>query len=123
MKIPYDVIARPYFKMCPTCGRHGSIIDPNQEWISPEVYSRQDALELLTSCSWNNLVMSEEIPYLRDEIYESNLPEVAPLPVMALAVETCQDVSMLLGGMHQVLQKYEEERFLKIARTAPVYKH
>ncbi len=123
MKIPYDVIARPYFKMCPICGRHGSIIDPEQEWTSPEVYSRQDALELLACCSWNDLIMSEEIPYLRDEIGESNLPEVAPLPVMALAVETCQDMNMLLGGMQQVFRKYEEEQFLKKTRKVPVYKH
>ncbi|MEK7556283.1 MAG: hypothetical protein AAB523_03315 [Patescibacteria group bacterium] len=123
MKIPYDVLARPYFKMCPTCGRHGSIVDPEQEWTSPEAYSRQDALELLTSCSWNDLVMPGEIPYLRDEIFESNLPEVAPLAVMALAVETCQDMNAILGGMHQVFRKYDEERFLKKVRGTPVYKH
>ncbi|MCR4330285.1 MAG: hypothetical protein NUV49_00120 [Patescibacteria group bacterium] len=123
MKIPLDVLARPYFKMCPVCGRHGSIVDPEMEWISPEAYSRQDALELLSSCSWNDLVMPKEVPYLRDEIFDSPLPETAPLAVMAFAVETCQDMNMLLGGVHKAFRKYEEERFLKKARVTSVYKH
>ena len=65
------------------CGEHVHIVLADGR-RGPALFSNTEALELLKLLEWSGLLSDDEIPELKQQIYNSTLPDEAPPDIDAL---------------------------------------